>query len=658
MKYNKKKKDFILKSKNIPKGDQPKAIDFLVDKLQKGNRYSTLLGVTGSGKTFTMANVIARLNRPTLIVEPNKTLAAQLYEELKEVFPENSVSYFVSYYDYYQPEAYIPSTGTYIEKDASINEEIDRLRHMATSALLGRRDVIIIASVSCIYGLGSPKEYFDMSFLIKIGDNFGRDNLIKKMIELHYARGTELVRDALVVRGDLVEFIPPFETDYNYRIEFFDDEIDTISLIDTITGETKEKLSELLIYPASHFATSKNRLKQAIGTIREELRTYLPKLKQEMKLEEAKKIEDRTLYDLEMMEELGYCKGIENYSRHLTGRNIGEPPPTLLDYFDDDFLVFIDESHVTVPQIRGMYNGDRSRKQSLVEYGFRLPSALDNRPLRFEEFDSIVKQMVFVSATPSDYEFSVSGKNIAEQIIRPTGLLDPIIDIKPSQNQVENLLTEIKTIIKKKERVLVTTLTKKMAEDLTEYYAGLGIKIQYMHSDVPTLDRIKIINELRKGSFDVLVGINLLREGLDIPEVSLVAILDADKEGFLRSERALIQTIGRAARNSNGRVILYANKITKSIDAAQRETLRRRKIQEEYNNKNNIIPKTIQKKHGSLALYQELTEINLESPEDIVAEISRSEIMMTKYAREMNFEKAKEMRDRVNKLKVLKLELG
>jgi len=662
---------FKLISPHEPCGDQPRAIDQITEKLNNNEKDIVLLGVTGSGKTFTMANVIARTNRPTLIIAPNKTLAAQLFEEMKLLFPENAVSYFVSYYDYYQPEAYLPASDTYIEKDSAINDEIDKLRHAATSSLLTRRDVIIVASVSCIYGLGSPDEYKNMSVSISRGEKIRRNDLLRKITDIHYKRDDmDFSRGAFRVRGDVIELLPAYEESIAYRIEFFGDEIDRLSIFDPITARVISREEKLFIYPASHYATSKEIAKKAIKSIQIELGEAIPELKKQMKLIEAKRLEERTYYDIEMMEELGYCKGIENYSRHLTGRDPGAPPPTLLEYFPKDFLLFIDESHITVPQISGMYKGDRSRKLTLIEYGFRLPSALDNRPLNFDEFKETIGQTVYVSATPGLYELEKVKNKTVEQIIRPTGLIDPSIDIYPCKDQVEHLLEEIKRAVKKGYRVLVTTLTKKMAEDLTEHYLKKGIKVNYLHSDISTLERIEIINDLRRKKFDVLVGINLLREGLDIPEVALVAVLDADKEGFLRSGKSLIQVIGRAARNVDGRVIMYADNMTDSLKYALKETDRRRAIQVAYNEKNNITPKTIVKNiHSTLSsltnmdyaddLADNVDKIKrFKTPEEIDTEIAVLNQRMIEYARKLEFEKAAKTRDEVSKLKMLRLELG
>lgn len=579
-----------------PTGDQPQAIEQLVRGVRENRRSQVLLGVTGSGKTFTMANVIAAVNKPTLILSHNKTLAAQLFSEFREFFPENAVEYFVSYYDYYQPEAYIPSTDTYIEKDSQINEEIDKLRHSATRSLLARNDVIIVSSVSCIYGLGSPEAYEGLMVYLEAGTEMKRQNVLRKLVEIQYKRNdVDFHRGTFRVRGDVVEIFPAYEEDRAIRVEFFGDEIESISEIDPLRGVRLQKIPRVTIYPASHYVTTLENRRRAIESIRVELRERLQQLNALEKLVEAQRLQQRTLFDLEMMEELGFCQGIENYSRHLTGREPGEPPPTLLEYFPKDFLLIVDESHVTVPQIGGMFRGDRARKTTLVEHGFRLPSALDNRPLNFEEWEKSVHQVVFVSATPGEYELKESGGEIVEQVIRPTGLLDPVVEVRPASSQVDDLLVEARKRVERGDRVLVTTLTKKLAEDLTKFYQEKGVRVKYLHSDIDTLERIEILRDLRLGTFDVLVGINLLREGLDLPEVSLVAILDADKEGFLRSSRSLIQTIGRAARNSEGHVILYADRMTDSMRHAIDETRRRRAIQEEYNQKHGITPKTIQK---------------------------------------------------------------
>ncbi|MDP2602916.1 MAG: excinuclease ABC subunit UvrB [Deltaproteobacteria bacterium] len=644
-----------------PQGDQPQAIEKLTQGLQSGRRHQVLLGVTGSGKTFTMAHVIAQVNRPTLVIAPNKTLAAQLYAEFRELFPENAVRYFVSYYDYYQPEAYLPSTDTYIEKDASINDEIDKLRHSATKALLERRDTLIVASVSCIYGLGSPEAYFDMMVYVEEGASIQRDQMLRKLVDIRYERSDyDFHRGTFRVRGDNVEVFPAYEDSSALRIEFFDETIEAIHEIDPIRGKILRRTDKACIYPASHYVTGEDRMKEAVRAIRVELRERLVQLRAENKLLEAQRLEQRTLYDLELLGEMGFCPGIENYSRHLTGRKPGEPPPTLLSYFPADFLLMIDESHVTVPQIGGMYRGDRSRKETLVEYGFRLPSALDNRPLNFDEFGASVSQVIYVSATPANYELSTSDGMVVEQLIRPTGLVDPQIFVRPARNQVDDLLEEIRKRVERQERVLVTTLTKRMAEDLTDYYQDLNVKVRYLHSDIETLERVEIIRQLRLGQFDVLVGINLLREGLDLPEVSLVAILDADKEGFLRSERSLVQTIGRAARNVNGTVILYADSTTDSMKRALDETGRRRRLQEKFNQEHGITPQTVVKSLGSplVKIYEaDYLELPLaaESPAKYgAAELSRMirqlKKEMKQAAQELEFEKAAELRDRIRGL--------
>jgi excinuclease ABC subunit B len=662
------KGQFRLIADFTPQGDQPDAIEKLSRGLERRKRHQVLLGVTGSGKTFTMANVIARANRPTLVIAPNKTLAAQLYNEFRELFPENAVRYFVSYYDYYQPEAYVPSTDTYIEKDASINDEIDKLRHSATKALLERRDTLIVASVSCIYGLGSPEAYFDLMVYLEEGTTIQRDQMLRKLVDIQYQRSDyDFHRGTFRVRGDIVEVFPAYEDSSALRIEFFDETIEAIHEIDPIRGKIQRRVDKACIYPASHYVTGEDRMKQAILGIRAELRERLQELRGQRKLLEAQRLEQRTLYDLELLEEMGFCPGIENYSRHLTGRKPGEPPPTLLSYFPNDFMLFIDESHVTVPQIGGMYRGDRSRKETLVEYGFRLPSALDNRPLSFEEFDACLNQVLYVSATPAEYEMAQSRGAVVEQLIRPTGLTDPEIIVRPARNQVDDLLEEIRQTVERRERVLVTTLTKRMAEDLTDYYQDLNVKVRYLHSDIETIERVEIIRQLRMGQFDVLVGINLLREGLDLPEVSLVAILDADKEGFLRSDRSLIQTIGRAARNVGGRVILYADSITDSMKRAIDETNRRRRLQGSFNEEHGITPQTIVKALGSplVKIYDaDYVDIPLaaEKPAKYgLADLSRKILQlrkeMKKAAENLEFERAAELRDQIRELEERELAL-
>ncbi len=642
--------NFKLVSDFKPTGDQPQAIERLVESIQSGNRGQVLLGVTGSGKTFTVANAIARINKPTLVLAHNKTLAAQLCSEFKEFFPENAVEYFVSYYDYYQPEAYIAHSDTYIEKDAQVNDEIDKLRHSATMALFERRDVIVVASVSCIYGLGDPEDYSTMVISLRPGMQKDRDEVIKKLIEMQYERNDiNFIRGKFRVRGDVLEIFPISSNENAVRVEFFGDEIDRITEIDVLTGEVLGVRQHVGIYPASHYVTTAEKREIAIASIRKELEERLKELRDNDRLLEAQRLEERTNYDIEMMREIGFCSGIENYSRHISGREPGSAPYTLMDYFPDDFLLVIDESHVTVPQVRAMYAGDRSRKESLVKYGFRLPSAFDNRPLNFEEFEQRINQVIYVSATPAQYEYENS-RTVAEQLIRPTGLLDPEIFVRPIEGQIDDLLTEIYTRADKKERVLVTTLTKKMAEDLTDYLRSMGIKVKYMHSDVETLERLEIVRDLRLGVFDVLVGINLLREGLDIPEVSLVAILDADKEGFLRSETSLIQTIGRTARNAEGKVIMYADRITDSMKRAIDETNRRREIQQKYNEEHGIIPKTIVKAvSGVIAA---TTAFEEETPENNAAMVlSKLENEMRIAAEELRFEDAAKIRDRIKRLK-------
>ncbi len=657
---------FTLVSDFIPGGDQPAAIDNLCCSLGNSNPHNVMLGVTGSGKTFTMAHIIARMNQSALVMAPNKTLAAQLYSEFRALFPHNAVEYFVSYYDYYQPEAYIPSSDTYIQKDSSINEMIDKMRHSATRSVLSRRDVIVVSSVSCIYGLGAPEDYLGMRIDLDAGTEMNRDGLLRKFVEMQYERNDiDFHRGVFRVRGDRVEIFPAYEEDRAIRIEFFGDEIESISEINPLKGDVIRPLKQLTLFPASHYVTSKGTLQKAVETVMAELKERVDFLRDENRLVEAQRLEERTRYDLEMMLEVGYCNGIENYSRHLTGRSPGEPPPTLLDYFPEDFLLFVDESHIAVPQIRGMYNGDRSRKENLVRYGFRLPSALDNRPLKFEEFCERVKQAVYVSATPADYELEMAGDHVVELIVRPTGLIDPEVEIRPALHQVDDLLDEIRIRIKDGMRVLVTTLTKRMAEDLTDYYTDLGIRVRYLHSDVSTLERMEIIQDLRSGKFDVLVGINLLREGLDLPEVSLVAILDADKEGFLRSARSLIQTFGRAARNSNGRVILYADRTTRSMQQAVEETGRRREIQCAYNKKHGITPTTIRKDVVSVfdfiqpsdaAPLPKVAEIVAAYGDggDLKAIIRRLTNEMEKAAADLKFEQAAELRDRIKALEKMK----
>ncbi|MEN8904777.1 MAG: excinuclease ABC subunit UvrB [Clostridiales bacterium] len=651
--------DFKLISDYKPCGDQPKAIKSLVKGIKNNKKGQVLLGVTGSGKTFTIANVIEEVQKPTLVIAHNKTLAAQLCSEFKEFFPNNCVEYFVSYYDYYQPEAYLPSSDTYIEKDSSINDEIDKLRHSATAALFERRDVIIVASVSCIYGLGDPEDYTELMLSLRVGMKKDRDEIVKKLVDIQYDRNDiNFKRGKFRVRGDVIEIFSADSADKILRIEFFGDEIEKISEIDYITGEITGLRDHIAVFPASHFATTSDKMKQAVVTIEEELKERLKVLKDEGKDFEAKRIEQRTKYDIEMMEEVGFCQGIENYSRHISGRKAGSSPYTLIDYFPKDFLIVIDESHVTVSQVGAMYNGDRSRKETLVDYGFRLPSAFDNRPLKFNEFKSKINQIIYISATPAKYERDNS-ENLVEQIIRPTGLLDPELEVKPVKGQIDDLIGEINNRTSKNERILVTTLTKKMSEDLTEYLREVNIKVKYLHSDIDTLERIEIIRDLRLGVFDVLVGINLLREGLDLPEVSLVTILDADKEGFLRSETALIQTIGRAARHSKGKVIMYADRITKSMKTAIDETNRRRKIQYDYNEKNKIIPTTIFKNVRNVIeatkVAEESMEYNIESDInlnkiDVESEINILKEEMKNAATNLKFERAAELRDKILEL--------
>ena len=649
---------FKLVSDYKPTGDQPQAIEYLSKGVKEGKKFQTLLGVTGSGKTFTMANVIQQVQKPTLVLAHNKTLAGQLYSEFKEFFPENNVEYFVSYYDYYQPEAYIAQSDTYIEKDASINDEIDKLRHSATAALFETRDVIIVASVSCIYGLGDPIDYEHMIISLRPGMKKSRDEVLRKLISMQYVRNEmDFKRGVFRAKGDIVEIYPSDENEKAIRIEFWGDEIDKITEINPLTGKPIAVRNHVMIFPNSHYVTTSDKMERALVTIEKEMKERVEYFKSQGKLIEAQRIEERTNFDMEMMRETGFCQGIENYSRHISGREAGSPPYTLFDYFPKDFLLLIDESHATIPQVRAMYNGDRARKESLVKYGFRLPSAFDNRPLTFPEFEERIHQVIFVSATPAEYEKEHSKENVVEQIIRPTGLLDPKIEVKPVTNQVDDLIEQIHEVTKKGQRVLVTTLTKKMAEDLTSYLAGIDIKVRYMHSDIKALERMEIIRDLRMGEFDVLVGINLLREGLDIPEVALVAILDADKEGFLRSERSLIQTIGRAARNTEGRVIMYADELTDSMEKAIRETNRRREIQQEYNKEHGITPKTIQKSVRDTIKASYLEDISKEyevkENEDIKDIINKLTDEMLKYASNMEFEKAAELRDKIKELEGL-----
>ncbi len=681
------KRKFKLESSFLPQGDQPNAIAELVDGFLNGVKHQCLLGVTGSGKTFTMAHVIDKLNRPALVLAPNKTLAAQLYAEFKELFPSNAVEYFVSYYDYYQPEAYIPASDTFIEKDSSINEQIDQMRHSATRSLLERPDVLIVSSVSCIYGLGSPEAYEGMLIHLQQNQNMRRDFLLRELVRIQYERNNvDFHRGVFRVRGDIVEVFPSYEEVKALRVEFFGDYIESIKWVDPLSGKVIEELEQVAIYPASHYVTSEEKLKKAVQDIRDELRVRINHYQSDMKFLESQRIEQRTLYDLEMIEQMGFCQGIENYSRHLTGRGSGEPPPTLLEYFPQDFITFIDESHVTVPQIGAMYRGDFMRKSTLVTHGFRLPSALDNRPLKFDEFEKIMDKVVYVSATPSEYEAKKSEGVIVEMINRPTGLIDPHVEVRPVKYQVDDLLSEIKKTVEKKERVLVTTLTKRSAEDLSAYYSNIGVKVKYLHSDIVTIERVEILRQLRLGVFDVLIGINLLREGLDIPEVSLVAITDADKEGFLRSERSLIQTIGRAARNINGRVILYADTVTKSMKKAMDETSRRRVIQQSYNETHGITPKTIKKKiaeglgdmfdgqvkqdslidifmdqnqkleskkkSNSLKSKNEISNLDL-----LRQNIENAKVKMNEHKSKLEFEVAAQLRDEIKKLQIIELEL-
>lgn len=650
-------KKFKLNSPYKPLGDQPKAINSLVDGINKGEKEQTLLGVTGSGKTFTMANVIEKVQKPTLVISHNKTLAAQLYEEFKEFFPDNAVEYFVSYYDYYQPEAYVPRTDTFIDKESSVNEEIDIMRHSATQSLLSRDDVIVVSSVSCIYGVGSPEDYGEFAFGIAVGDNYDRSDIIRKLVFMQYERNDiEFARGHFRVRGDVIEINPVHGTP-PVRVELFGDEIDAISLIDKVTGKKTESLKRYMIFPAKHFVVGQDKMDTAIRNISDELDERLNEFNLSNKLLEAQRLEQRTRFDIEMLQEMGYCPGVENYSMHLSGRKWGEKPYSLLKYFPEDYLTIIDESHVTLPQIRGMYNGDRARKETLVEHGFRLPSAKENRPLRFDEFESSINQIIYVSATPGAYELSRSS-NIVEQIIRPTGLVDPEVIIRPVKGQVEDLLGEVKKRAKKDERVLVTTLTKKMAEDLTDYYAKIGVKVRYMHSEIDTLERIDIVDDLRRGTFDMLVGVNLLREGLDLPEVSLVAILDADKEGFLRNETSLIQTIGRAARNINGQVIMYVDEMTDSVKNATAITSKRRKIQIKYNEKHGIVPKTTKRALKDKKVAEDLdiegTDISKIPKDELRLLISDLENDMKEAAAKLDFERAASLRDQIATLKGLK----
>ncbi len=659
---------FKLVSSMTPTGDQPAAIEMLARGVLSGRKHQVMLGVTGSGKTFTMANLIAAVQKPSLVIAPNKTLAAQLYNEFKALFPDNAVEYFVSYYDYYQPEAYLPVTDTYIQKDSSINEMIDRMRHSATRSVLSRRDVLVVASVSCIFGLGAPEDYIALRLELETGAEFTRGQLLSELVSMQYQRNDmDFYRGVFRVRGDRVEVFPAYEENIAVRIEFFGDVIEGICEIDPLTGNKRKGVDRITLYPASHYVTRNRTRERVIQAIKDELKSRRDFFLKQNKLIEAQRIEERTNFDLEMLAEIGYCNGIENYARHLTGRAQGQPPPTLLDYFPKDFLIFIDESHITLPQLRGMYNGDRSRKETLVEYGFRLPSALDNRPLRFDEFEERISQIVYVSATPAEYEMEKAEGAVVEQIVRPTGLVDPVISFKPAANQVDDLLEAIRRCIDRNERVLVTTLTKRMAEDLTDYYSDLGIRVRYLHSDIKTLERMEIIRDLRMGAFDVLIGINLLREGLDIPEVSLVAILDADKEGFLRSTRSLIQTCGRAARNINGQVLMYGDVVTDSMRKAMAETSRRRGIQQRYNELHGITPKSIEKEipPGFASGYSSADEKPLPGVEESLADyasydglekrIASLEKEMKDAARELAFEKAAALRDRIRSLKQLML---
>jgi len=664
-------------SRFSPAGDQPEAISRLTHGIEKGDQSQVLLGVTGSGKTFTMASIVQEVQRPTLVIAPNKTLAAQLFSEFKDLFPDNAVEYFVSYYDYYQPEAYIPQSDTYIEKDSSINDAIDKMRHSATRSLLTRRDVLIVASVSCIYGLGSPEEYQNMHLFLRRGEEHPPEEVQRRLVFMQYERNDmSFHRSTFRVRGDVIDIFPVHKEDQAIRVEYFGDTIEAITVIDPLRGVVLEQLEEYTVFPGSHFVTSKDRMQIALRTIKEELKQRLELLHRDNRLVEAQRLEQRTMFDLEMMQELGYCNGIENYSRHLTGKPEGMPPPNLLDYFADDYLLFIDESHIGIPQLNGMYNGDRSRKKTLVEFGFRLPSALDNRPLRFQEFEKRINQIVYVSATPGPYELQKADGRIVEQVIRPTGLIDPPIEVRPAATQVDDLLSEIRLRTDRGEAVLVTTLTKRMAEDLTEYYETLEVKVRYLHSDIKTLERVELIRDLRNGEYNVLIGINLLREGLDIPEVSLVAILDADKEGFLRSDRSLIQTCGRASRNVGGMVIMYADVITGSMQRTIDETLRRRSLQQQFNEQHGIVPKTIVSAvkdtiHQYLrdAGYdfgddgKGLTALAEEEPfygslKELEKEIGKLENQMHAAARELAFEEAAKLRDRIKSLRKLEIEIG
>jgi len=648
----KEQKEFILKSKYLPTGDQPQAIEKLTEGVRDGLRTQVLVGVTGSGKTFTMANIIKNLGRPALVIAHNKTLAAQLCNEFREFFPENRVEYFVSYYDYYQPEAYIPQTDTYIEKDLSINDEIDKLRHSATCALAERRDVIVVASVSCIYGLGAPEEYYRLALSLRPGMEMERDELMRRLVDIQYERkDIDFTRSSFRVRGDVIEIFPASNSEIAVRVEFFGDEIDRISEIEVVTGKVVSELKHAVIFPASHYAVGSEKLKDAIANIEKDLAAEEAALKEDGKLIEAQRLGQRTRYDIEMMQEIGFCSGIENYSRYFDGRSPGEPPFTLLDYFPDDFILFVDESHMTLPQLRAMFNGDRARKTNLVQYGFRLQSAFDNRPLRFEEFDERINQIICVSATPAEYELGQAGQ-VVEQIIRPTGLIDPEVEVRPTKNQIDDLQKEISAIIREKGRILVTTLTTKMAESLTEYLKENGLKVRYMHSDIDTLERIDIINGLRRGEFDVLVGINLLREGLDLPEVKLVAILDADKEGFLRSDTSLVQTIGRAARNAEGKVIMYGDTVTGSMERAISETDRRRAIQSEYNKIHGIVPKTIIKDVvNTLEITKKVDRTADIKLKDIPEEIEKLKALMKVASAELDFERCIEIRETISTLK-------